>query len=288
MSNQVHVFEKAGLGLAPFRFIGMEERRGPLPMPGGGFAGAPGQPMGCCQYCSTGIAYCYWLQSADGKKFYVGSECILKSGDAGLRQVVKAEQKKQRTAKKEAKRAAVREERQKAMQAEIDARREEFNAAYSGLLQRADKFVTVDAFIADIVAKGRQYARLSPNQVNALENAIVRHEQTAAAQVTSNYVGTVGQRISIPVTVVRVGSFQRPAYGRYGAMETVWVVTMTDATGNQIVTKTPAFKETEGESFVLAGTIKEHAEYKGVKQTVVMRPARKMLAPKVGGFKKMI
>jgi hypothetical protein len=84
----IHVFEKAGLGKAPYRYLGMEELRGPLAMPGGGFCGAPGQPMGSCQYCSTGIAYLFWLESADGEKFYVGSDCIYKSGDAGLRRII--------------------------------------------------------------------------------------------------------------------------------------------------------------------------------------------------------
>ena len=52
----IHVFEKAGLGVAPFRFVGVEERRGPIQISATLFVGAPGQPMGSCQLCGTGIA----------------------------------------------------------------------------------------------------------------------------------------------------------------------------------------------------------------------------------------
>jgi hypothetical protein len=85
----VHVFEAAGLGQAPYKFRGVQVLRGPITIEQHNGVtvqvGAPGQPMGCCQYCSTNIAYLFWLESADGKKFYVGSDCIYKSGDVGLK-----------------------------------------------------------------------------------------------------------------------------------------------------------------------------------------------------------
>lgn len=88
-----HRFEAAGLGKAPYEFRGIEHK---------GYRPAPGLPMmvgGACAYCSTGISYRYWLRSADGKEFYVGSQCINKSGDAGLRRIVKAEERKRRDRK---------------------------------------------------------------------------------------------------------------------------------------------------------------------------------------------
>lgn len=100
--DQEHVFQRAGLGLAPFRFVGVETRRGPIPLPGGGFAGAPGQPMGSCDYCGTGIADCYLIESADGRRFVVGSECVRKTGDAGLTAQVDKERSKRRKLAQEA------------------------------------------------------------------------------------------------------------------------------------------------------------------------------------------
>lgn len=84
----IHAFEKSGLGKAPFRFIGCEERRGPILLNSEGgvetWAGSPGQPMGTCAHCGTGIAVCCTIQSADGKQFVVGNVCVAKTGDKGL------------------------------------------------------------------------------------------------------------------------------------------------------------------------------------------------------------
>lgn len=92
MSNEMHVFEAAGLGKAPYKYLGVEVLRGPITVQSVNGCvvqiGAPGQPMGCCQYCSTGIAYLFWLESTDGRKFYVGSDCIYKSGDVGLKRII--------------------------------------------------------------------------------------------------------------------------------------------------------------------------------------------------------
>jgi hypothetical protein len=68
--GMIHVFERAGLGPAPYTFLGVQVH-----------------PTGC-QYCGTAISYMFWLRAANGKKFYVGSDCIFKSGDAGMRRIV--------------------------------------------------------------------------------------------------------------------------------------------------------------------------------------------------------
>lgn len=112
MSTGIHPFEKAGLGQAPFQFVGMEEKRGPLPMQDaegniipGAFVGALGQPMGSCDYCGASLAYCCYVRSADGKTFIVGTECVSKTADPGLRrevdQAVKEAKKKARIAREE-------------------------------------------------------------------------------------------------------------------------------------------------------------------------------------------
>jgi hypothetical protein len=77
-TTKLHKFERAGLGKAPFKFTGMDR------MVFQACPGAPLQPGGTCHYCSQSITFAYWLRSADGKAFYVGSDCIRKHGDAGL------------------------------------------------------------------------------------------------------------------------------------------------------------------------------------------------------------
>jgi len=129
--EKVHVFQTAGLGMAPFRVTGFGVKRGPLPMADGSMVGAPGQPMGTCQYCGTGIANCFEITSSDGRTFVVGSDCVEKTGDAGLRRRVKAELSKaareRRDARNAARRAQQREEKAAVvaeLQQAIDAHRE--------------------------------------------------------------------------------------------------------------------------------------------------------------------
>jgi len=88
MSVEIHAFERAGLGKAPFRCIGVEEKRGPITLPNGLQVGAPGQAMGTCAFCSQGIAECYLIQNADKKQFTVGCDCVRKTGDAGMRKAI--------------------------------------------------------------------------------------------------------------------------------------------------------------------------------------------------------
>jgi hypothetical protein len=74
----VHVFETAGLGKAPYKFIGVTQ------VTYHATHDAPAQPGSMCMFCATGICYQFWLDSSDGKRFFVGSDCIEKSGDTGL------------------------------------------------------------------------------------------------------------------------------------------------------------------------------------------------------------
>lgn len=76
--NDLHPFEAVGLGLAPFRYVGMEEKVGPITLDNGVQVGSPGQPMGTCDYCGQGIAYCVGVESADGKRFVIGMDCAEK------------------------------------------------------------------------------------------------------------------------------------------------------------------------------------------------------------------
>lgn len=79
MSDKLHPFEKAGLGLAPFKFRFCETRVGPIHCADGiTQIGSPGQPMGTCAYCGNGIALCMGIESSDGKRFIVGSDCVEK------------------------------------------------------------------------------------------------------------------------------------------------------------------------------------------------------------------
>lgn len=93
----LHPFEKAGLGKAPFRCVGMTRKVGPLRFVGKDglewSVGADGQPMGTCDFCGTGIADCYEIRSADGKEFIVGCDCVAKTCAKGERVLAEVERK---------------------------------------------------------------------------------------------------------------------------------------------------------------------------------------------------
>lgn len=72
--KKIHDFELSGLGKAPFRFLGYETKLF-TPHPG-----APSKPGGTCDRCWTAITICFQFESADGKRFKVGSTCVEKFG----------------------------------------------------------------------------------------------------------------------------------------------------------------------------------------------------------------
>lgn len=68
--KSVHPFEEAGLGVAPFHYVGHSRavfRAAP---------DAPAQPGASCDYCGTGIMDVFHVQGSDGRKFKVGCDCV--------------------------------------------------------------------------------------------------------------------------------------------------------------------------------------------------------------------
>jgi hypothetical protein len=100
--NEIHIFEKAGLGKAPFKVTGISENLFSIP-------GVPGstKPGGSCDYCSTSIRYEFHIVSADGKRSKVGCDCINKAGDAGIRRQTDSLVKERKRAAKREKDTAV-------------------------------------------------------------------------------------------------------------------------------------------------------------------------------------
>ena len=120
-----HKFERANLGAAPFRFIGMEQKVIVHP--------EYTQPAGTCNYCGTGIRYCYWIESADGKRFYVGSDCVGHLGDTKLVAVVMSAERQRKNAIAAEKREAKRLAEHAAQQQEIERRIDEYRSAKASL-----------------------------------------------------------------------------------------------------------------------------------------------------------
>jgi hypothetical protein len=112
----MHVFERAGLGLAPFRYVGFRDTKAGADDAGVVTIGVVDgveyktKPGGSCAYCGTYITAFYNVESSDGKRFHVGSSCVAKTGDAGLRNAVKKAKREARHAREAARIAAARAE----------------------------------------------------------------------------------------------------------------------------------------------------------------------------------
>jgi hypothetical protein len=82
-----HPFERAGLGAAPYRLVGIREALFVA------HPGAPAKPGASCDYCGTAIVDVFMLRAADGREFKVGCDCVEKAsrkGDRILTDVQKA------------------------------------------------------------------------------------------------------------------------------------------------------------------------------------------------------
>jgi hypothetical protein len=100
----LHVFEKAGLGKAPFKVVGSFELKWQA------HPGAPIRAGGSCDYCGNAIMYAARIRGADGRTFKVGSDCVARTGDAGL---LKAYKQHPETRKLNRAKAALKDEAKK-------------------------------------------------------------------------------------------------------------------------------------------------------------------------------
>lgn len=76
----IHIFEEAGLGIAPFS-VHLVVQSG----------------WSSCQYCGTGIKEHCYIKDVNGKIFLVGNECVYKTGDVGIVDPVRRETNRLRT-----------------------------------------------------------------------------------------------------------------------------------------------------------------------------------------------
>jgi hypothetical protein len=87
----------------------------------------------------------------------------------------------------------------------------------------------------------------------------------------SEYVGNVGDKLSTTATLEHTFWYERQAFRGWGT-ETVKIYKFRDANGNILVWNTTGYLDIEdGAQIQLTGTVKEHSEYKGEKQTTLQR-----------------
>jgi len=173
-------------------------------------------------------------------------------------------------AKKAAKKEAARVAAEATAKAEADARREAFWAAHGELIAKANALVGRDTFIDDVARKATERAEISEKAEAALKTAVERLIAEDTRKAASGWVGEIGERIEVEATVERVADFIRSRFNGYG-QERVYIITLRTAEGNALVTKTPSFYAEKGSTLKLRGTVREHIEYQGEKETRLER-----------------
>lgn len=131
MTDTIHLFQAAGLGLAPFRLEGMCQ------IPSTSLAEAnptaynaalrmlpQGIGIGSCAYCGTPLTNNFLIRSRDGRLFPVGSECVRKTGDRGLTDKVKVIERERRRAAREEERRVKAAQAEAKLQMALQAERE--------------------------------------------------------------------------------------------------------------------------------------------------------------------
>lgn len=117
------------------------------------------------------------------------------------------------------------------------------------------------------------FAEAENNGMVHYANKIAEAENSLKAQKsTSQYVGEVGERLDVTLTYVHTTTWEN-GYGGWLNHESVTCLhTFKDEQGNVFVWKTANFIEADyGTKLQVKGTVKEHSEYKGIKQTVLTR-----------------
>lgn len=273
----IHCFEKAGLGKAPFRCVGIASipsasmaEHNPVAY-NNAMAMLP-RDLGCgtCNYCGIAIMHNCIILSADGRRFVVGSDCVARTGDAGLIQVVRKERAKVLREGREVKRRLKRADREAAWAQERAERAAAFRQEHVELLVKAEPYRVEGSFIQNVIQRGLSGGWVSERAIEAVANAIHNMEQRAFNKANSRHVGVIGARQTFKVTVERRASFERPSFRGFG-YETTWIITMRDEAGNAIVSKSASFYAEKDAVLTFKATIKEHSEYDGEQQTVVQR-----------------
>lgn len=105
------------------------------------------------------------------------------------------------------------------------------------------------------------------------------------------YVGTIGQKVTVDVTLVNIYQWTDYSFSYYGSSR--YIYTMKDMNGNIFVWKTSSFMSVEvgkdrngndvwhpvskNDKIQITGTIKEHSVYKDEEQTILQRVKFKFL-----------
>lgn len=226
-----------------------------------------------CDRCHVVGGQRLWIMGMENGRPYskTGFDCWTCS-NTGIRKTVKerlyTETELARANKAAATREATRAAKTAAAAAQAAAKRAGREAAYRA--QHADflaKIATLctgngsdfwDRMAADLLLAFRSP---SERQIALVEAEIAKRQQNAS----SGFVGAVGDKITLTITVERIVGFKTVFGNQY------IYICRTDS-GDVVTYKGAAHIGGTGDTITVTAAVKEHTVYNGVKQTVIQRP----------------
>lgn len=145
-------------------------------------------------------------------------------------------------------------ERTPEYQAKLDAKRE---------AKRAARQAELDAQAAEIARKAAE------EEAKRKADEEAESARIAAEKARSQYVGEVGQKVTVEAVFLGSPHFERHLGW---TTEPVYIHGFRDKDGNKLVWKTSKWLNLdEGQKVTITGTVKEHSEYREEKQTSLLR-----------------
>ena len=142
--------------------------------------------------------------------------------------------------------------------------------------EKPERWATVEILFEEVYKISEEWGSVNYNYDVDTKELIER--KIPKPEVDSgSYVGEVGKRLELTVTFKGTKSWKIPDRFSYRGGEITQVMYIfEDAQGNTLIWKTTGYgldyeEYPEGCTLTLRGTVKEHKEYKGIKQTVLQR-----------------
>lgn len=273
MDKSLHPFERAKLGKAPFRCIGVRENwYSPTP--------DVRQPGGSCDYCGTGILYEYIIAHAgSASTFVVGCDCVRRTGGEELVPGAREERLKLARGKREAGAAVRRQKWAESYQAgkarRVDENRADWIANHAALDKRLRDLAADSAneFLRAMVANVDEWGGLTENMRAAVERVLDREEKMAYQRANSKHLGAIGKRMKLDARVTFCKKLSDGGYQNGYYQGPKFLVKLESVDGDALVWFGGCAWHVSPELVAVKFTPKAHEEYRGVPQTVISRLA---------------
>ncbi len=261
----IHDFERAGLGKAPFRFVGSAERL---------FQACPGEPVkpgGCCKFCFAGIRYACIIKSADGQINDVGQDCV-KRLDPEIYTAYRAELKEQRRAEREsywavirAEEAAGRADRNRAILERANAVEAASREELPDLWAKLDSTSSANGYMSHlrdkIIAEIRAEGDPDESELSTFEGLVLESE-------CAGFHGCVGDKLK-KMSVTYIGhvafesSFGTQRVYKFRTADNKLLTWKTSGVLDNAQNKTGAFAaKSPGMKMLITATVKAHVSYR--------------------------